>query len=167
MEFTQIWSWLSKLVEKSQRFMVAILVTAGLLLFLPARILSWFALDVFVAHYKPQISIAFILSAAMMMSYPMEYLARSVHRWAMSWVYWGRIKDRLHHLSADEKHVLGPFIAENRRTKYFYFNNGSAAELRLCRILYIPNTRYLISNCPHTMSGRVWDYLQKHPELFQ
>jgi len=167
MEFSEIWSWVSKIYERSQRFMIAVLATSALLLFLPGKILSWFALDTLVTHYKTQIGFAFVFSAVTTISYPIEYLAKSVHQWGMSRIYWGRIRDRLHHLSADEKHVLRPFIAENKRTKYCYFNNGTAAELRLCRILYIPNTRFLMSNCPHTMSDRVWDYLHKHPDLLQ
>jgi Super-infection exclusion protein B len=156
---------LVKVYHESPRFMAAICIVCFVLLCLPLRTLSALGLQGMVLKYHAHIVLVFMFSSAMLLSYPIEYVARNSHGWAMDRIYWKRIKERLHNLSEDEKHVLRPYITNNKRTNYFYLNNGTVAELCLCRILYIPNTRYLMSHVPHTMSDRVWKYLHKHPEL--
>lgn len=161
-----ITAWLLKIYKASPRIVIPICILSGLVLYLPLPILRAMKLEKFAALSSEWLGPVFWVTLLFTLSYPVEHGATWIYGTAMSWVYSKRIKDRLHRLSLDEQQALAPYISRNQRTLGFRYQNGTVGNLRICRILYIPNPRIdLRSPIPHTMYEWVWDYLKKHPEL--
>jgi hypothetical protein len=154
-------------VVTNPRYMVALCVVTAALLFLPQRILAWLSVEPLTIRYRPYIGVAFLFFLVMTMSYPIEHGWKSARRFLQGITFRRRILERLGQLSSDEKGILVSYISNNQRTRYFDYNNGTVANLRLCSILYLPNTTVDIGRVPFTMSERVWDYLHEHPDLLK
>jgi len=159
--------WLLKIYEASPRFMAVLCISCAALLFLPYKILASLSLDGFVSHNRPWISLAFLFSSLVTLSYPIEHGWRASHKYVMTLIFWQRIKNRLEKLDPEEKNILSRYVTGKTKTQTFFFDNGAVANLRLCRILFIPVTRYEPHRVPHSINERVFDYLREHPELLK
>ena len=162
--------WLLKVYQSSPRFIYAIGATTALLLFLPGRALALFGASAAVAQYRPWIFLVFLFSFTMIVSYPVQWCWKWAQRKIGERGYKKAVKERLARLDTNEKAALRPYISDNRRNRYFYFNDGTVANLRHCCVLFIPDTPGAMfdkERVPHVMVDWVWDYLHEHPKLLK
>lgn len=159
---------LVKVYHESPRFMAVMCAICAVLLFLPPHILAMLAVEPLVLRYRPYFGIGFLFFFMMTVSYPVNWCWTWGQKKIREIDYKRAIKQRLAKLDSNEQNALRPYISENRRNRYFYFNDGTVANLRHCCILVIPNTPGTMfdrERVPHVMVDWVWDYLHEHPEL--
>jgi hypothetical protein len=77
-----------------------------------------------------------------------------------------QLHERLHHLTADERGVLQPFIYAQTRTQNLHWQNGIVVGLEQAQIIYCAaSIKRLDLPCAYNMQDWAYTYLTEHPEL--
>lgn len=160
-DFIKLTEWL----KLAPRYLFAVALIAGALLFVPTATLQNFGLGEFGTKFRGWIAGAFLVSIVLLL----------VNAGAMgtAWLR-SRINHRkrqmdlktfLRNMSPEECAAIAGYILMNTKTRDFDINNGTANSLEAVGILYRSShvSRWHL-RFPYTMHSWVWEYLKKHPE---
>jgi hypothetical protein len=170
---------ISKIVEKilelvklSPKYLMAIILATGILLFAKREHMVSLGLADFIDSYRPWISIVFLLSASLFVSYPLSFIASVGYKWFYKRLETHRSKKRLliwlDNLTPVQKDILRGYIDKETRTMHLRIDNGVVRELEAAKI--IGQATQFVDNAfcsDYTINTWVYQYLKKHPEIIR
>lgn len=147
----------------SPRLAVAILLVFGFLLFVPTLPRDAAPL---IQRYKLGIEFAFLVSAAVTVTYIGSWLWRVSGELIRQWLHRRRVRRRLHNLTLEEKYILQRYMESQSRTSYLKMNDGVVGSLVEAGIIYPAPISYARgSTFAYNISDIAWAYLVAHNEL--
>ena len=153
-------------LKLAPRYLIAVGLVAGALLFAPDSSLQRTGLSQFVKDNRQWLGLTLLVTAALFA----VSLAADVSRWAKRW--WrnrrafAHITGRLHQLTEDEKQILRFYIAKQTRANTLRIDDGVVQGLVADGILYRSATMgNLLEGFAHNISDIAWDYLNLFPHL--
>ncbi|MBY5849698.1 hypothetical protein HFN51_03875 [Rhizobium leguminosarum] len=152
--------------EVSSKVAMPILVTTGLILFLPDEIAGTLGIDVLRHTLRTWIGFFFIFSAAALAVNLAWMIAGVLKPPVRDFIFIHLNKSVLRTLLEEEKAVLRPFIRDGAASIHGNINNGTINLLEHKRLIARSSTisiRFTIF--PFILQPWVRDYLTKHPEL--
>ncbi len=161
MDLTKILDW----IKLSPKYLAAIAIFAGLLLFAPRSITETLGLFPIVEQYRTWIGLAFFLTVALLGVHVASWVFDSVkERWNLDQIKRMQIK-YLHKLTNEEKAVLRGYILQKSRTQLLDYTDGVVSGLEGMSIIYRATTMSQRFNFAYNIQVWIYDYLQKHQEL--
>ncbi len=161
---------ITKLINyfKSPRYLFAISLISGVLLFSPKYIINSLGIQLFISKYRVWIGIAFLISFGFWITDISVILLKKRKLKSKVKFKISEREVRLKNLTYEEKIILSFYIDYQTRTQRLPYSNGVVNELIYYKILYrssnIINMDFKIS---YNIQPWAWDYLNKHPELLQ
>jgi hypothetical protein len=163
---------LLKWLKPTPRYLVAMCLATGILLFLPPQYtpdglrLQTKALN---EQYGTWIVAAFLVSTALTLT----AFTANAYAWLKPKIteHSGlrRGRQRLRKLTPPEKSILALYVAQNTRTQYLTMTDGVAAGLEHQHIIYrathLSQSAYLAF--AYNLQPWAWDYLTAHPDLLE
>jgi len=148
------------------RYIAAITVFTGFLLFSSKAILSKIGIWDFSQNNRSWIGIAFVGSSALFLI----GLLIDIFKWIGKCMRRRRISrhiiDRLHNLTEGEKQILRYYLANQTRANTLRYDDGVVQELAAEGIIYRSTTMgSLLEGFSYNISDIAWDYLHLHPNL--
>lgn len=145
-------------------FLVAVLVTLGLVLFVPDKYAQILAIDTFRNQYRIFLGPAFLLVLAFITARLYTHLAaRHAERKALK-----EREETLHNLTPEEKGYLSKFIHEEMNSIYVGMDDGVMAGLRKKGITYLAaQMGSLLEGFAFNLQPWARDYLQNNPHLLE
>lgn len=148
------------------RYLFAVVVASGLLLFLPESAMPWFGLDGPVEQYRSWIGGAFVVSSSFLGALGIAAAVKPLKR-EITWhlFHLPRGIRRLKNATPDESRFLANYLLKESRTQYAPMNSGLTSELEGARIIRrASNLSTYHVNFAYNIQPWAWDYLKKHPE---
>lgn len=156
--------WIGRLL--SPRFLFALWVLVGVLLFLP-RLTNRTGLSGFVAQQHDRLMIAFIGLGIFLLTYPVVAVGKKIHDYALDRRIHRHAKKHLAELPADQKHILRKF-APSGNSHALHPADGAVNVLEDYGILYrSAQMGFLHTGFAFTIAPWALKYLRKHPNLLQ
>jgi hypothetical protein len=159
---------LLEFLKLTPRYLTAIGLVAGLILFGSDDFRETLGLTQFAKDYRFILGILFLGSIVLLLvavgGGGFAYIQK---------VWWkrkshNRIIKRLHRLTEDEKQILRFYIAENTRANTLRVDDGVVQELVAERIIYrSAQLGNMLEGFAHNISDVAWDYLQINPGLLE
>jgi Super-infection exclusion protein B len=155
-------------VKLSPRYLVAIALFTGVILFAPSGFASALGLASLPLPVRIALGIAFLGSIALLIA-----------NGGASLVVWGQaerenrrklevLQQRLQDLTPDEKAVLRVYIAGKTRTQSLDPQNGVVGSLTFEHIIYAATeVRPAFGYWAYNIQPWAWAYLNEHPELLE
>lgn len=166
MDFSKVLDW----IKLSPRYLAAIAIFAGLLLFAPRSFSETLGLLPIIDQYRPWIGFAFLLTIALLSAHASVPLVKyAMAEWKQRRNR-KRQEERLRNLTSDEKAVLRGYIFKDTRTQYLRPDDGVVRGLVSVGIIYQASSIggagfsfYFAFN----IQPWAWDYLQKNRSLIE
>jgi hypothetical protein len=160
--------FISKVVDlfyHSPRFAIILFLVSGILLFWDGLIVK-LSLISYRDQFRPVIAIIFLVSACLLISYPLVSFYNKASSLAGSQLNKRHIIAYLHKMSPKEKEALKNYTDQNERTIGFHTDSGPTRELERFGILY-RTTGFVNAYGFENFSIVPWifDYLKEHKEL--
>ncbi len=153
-------------LKLAPRYIIAIGLVAGMILFGPDNLIKKCGLAEFAQNYRSVLGIAFLGSIALG--------CIGTCRWIFSQIQsliWDRkvrehITKRLHSLTEDEKQILRYYIVKQTRANTLRADDGVVQGLVSDHIIYMSaSLGSLVEGFAHNINDIAWDYLNEHREL--
>ena len=162
------------LIKLPPRYIIPIVIVAGILSFAPDAILDGLGIRGFVQQYRPYIVVIFLLSTAFVVTPLLVELAKLAADNILGDLILSRARKSLNSLSEDEKALLRGFLRTPTRTLDLPLGDGVVQSLEAKRVIY-PSTGFaLIGPFQHPRGERAysvspwaWVFLRNHPDLLQ
>ncbi len=160
----------SKLVDwikLTPRYLFALCLAGGVLLFAKASWLAPLGLDAFVGKYRFWIGLVFLVGLSLLLAHVLAHAMRKGLDWWTEFrgVHQGR--KRLHQLTEEERRILASYIEGKTRTQMLRISDGVVSGLVSQRIIYM-SANLGSGHDPyfaHNIQPWAWEYLNEHPEL--
>jgi Super-infection exclusion protein B len=125
--FNAIVKWVTE--HLSPRYLIVASIITGFMLFGPTRLLVIFGLDALITKYRGWISLVFLASTLLVLTYPLEhlYVEQTTRR---------RVRKCLLDISGAEANLLRRCLLENGRATYVIAEAGPAKSLEKKGILW-------------------------------
>ena len=166
-DFSKYLDWL----KLSPRYLIAIALTTGLLLFLPPQQLDQLGLTTFRDQHRSWLGGAFLLATILLLAHTVSAAVSFITKVHLPGRRLIRARRRcLHELTPQEKATLAGFLARNTRTCAFPITDGVAAGLQQAGIIYRstnighPGSLFAFD---FNIQPWAWRYLTAHPELLE
>lgn len=155
MDFSKVLDW----IKLSPRYLAAIALFAGLLLFAPRSFTETMGLLPIVEQYRTWIGLAFFLTVALLGAHAVSWWFGTVKkRWDLHQIKRRQIK-HLHNLTNEEKAILRGYIVRKSRTQYLEFTTGVVRGLEAMEIIYRANTLSQGYRFAFNLQVWIYDYL--------
>lgn len=143
-------------------FLVAVLTTLGLVLFLPEHYAKVLAVDTFRGQYRVFLGPVFLLVLAFGVARLCTYIGRAyADRRLLK-----KRRELLHRLTPEEKGYLVPYIQEQQNSVYVGMDDGVMAGLGKKGVIYLAaNMGDLLNGFAFNLQPWAREYLQSHPQL--
>ena len=150
------------------RYLFAILLISGILIFSPETWLLKLGLEEIVESYRGWIGGIFLISGILLLTNVLVYLSvpiqGTINDWRSLLVY----SKKLITLSSAEKQILKKYIDKDTQSQQLGTMDGIAEGLVAKRILYRSSSLGTAdAYFAYNIQPWAWDYLKKHPELLE
>ena len=143
-------------------FLVALLATLGLILFVPSKYASALAIDQFRDSYRIFLGPAFLLVFAFITA----RIYTSIEQHFANKKALKNFQQSLHNLTSEEKGYLAHFIGEEKNSIYVGMDDGVMAGLRKKGITYLAAQQgSLLEGFAFNLQPWARDYLLENPQL--
>ncbi len=143
--------------------LLALGIASAIILFAPLEFVENLGIDTFQKEYRPVIGIVFVMS----WSYLLAYLIWWIRGKIIARCKLRRIRSYLHDLTPEEKHLLAPYILNDKTSQYFDYGDGVVMALINKGIIYQASSR----TGPFRFPGNIYTwarrYLKQHQELLE
>ena len=153
-------------VKLTPRYLIAIGLVAGLILFGSNNFRETLGLTKFAQDFRSLLGILFLSSIVLLL----VAIGGGGIRWIQIW--WRRRKGfqritrRLQCLTEEEKQVLRYYISQNTRANSLRIDDGAVQELVTEGIIYRSTSLgSMVEGFGHNISDVAWDYLHLYPDL--
>lgn len=153
-------------LKLAPRYLVAVSIVAGALLFFPISWLEKIGLQDFASEYRQWLGFAFLVSATLWVvgialsawnAITDRLFRRSVRQHVMR---------RLSSLTEDEKQILRYYIAKDTRANMLKVDDGVVQGLVADRIIYrSASIGHMVEGFAHNITDFAWDHLHANPKL--
>jgi len=155
-------------IKLSPRYLLPVCIFCGFVVFAPPRLLSIFGLTGIVSSYRPWFGLAFLLSAALVVSSAVFALYERLKERRLGKTVREYQRHRLHHLTEGEKELLRGFIHNQTRTRNLSMSDGRVGQFEMENIIFRSSS---LGQYPDAFAYNIqpwaWEYLNKHPEVLQ
>jgi len=157
-----------ELLKLAPRYLAALAVACGVLLFAGDEALDLLGLREFTENNRHWIGLAFLASAAIaLVDGAKEVVGWVTNRFTSAKLAKIRLK-RLNSLTEEEKQILRYYIAKQTRTNSLRIQDGVVQGLVTAGIIYQSGSLGdLHSGFSHNISEFAWKYLNEHPTLLE
>jgi hypothetical protein len=159
--------WIAKIIDSlklSPRYIAMLAVFCGVVLFTPMEKPSALGVAKLQEDYRAWFGIVFIFCCSVLSIHGFLFL----HRRLYQCISIRNLRQRLHHLTQEEKSALSGYILGRTRTQNFDFRSGVVAQLEAEHVIArTSNLVHVIDGCPYSIQPWAWDYLTEHPELLR
>lgn len=154
------------LLKLAPRYLIAITLITGALLFIPGRWLEHIGLQEFASNYRQWLGFGFLVSLILWL----VSIATTIWEWIAGMRFRHsvnkRVIQKLSNLTEDEKQILRYYIAKNTRANMLKVDDGVVQGLVRDRIIYrSASMGNLIEGFAHNISNSAWDHLHANPQL--
>jgi hypothetical protein len=155
-------------IKLSPRYLLPICIFTGFLVFAPKDVLSIFGLTGIVSSYRPYFGLVFLGSVSLLASSAFIVLYEFIKAKRRQRAVREYRRQRLHHLTEDEKELLRGFIEGQTRTQYLSMADGRVGQLGTEKILFRASSLgEYVDAFAYNIQPWAWEYLNKHPELLE
>lgn len=155
-------------IKLAPRYLFALGVASGFLLFLPEPILNYLDIYDFTHVHRSWIGVVFIFSLATIITAGAAELMNIIKRWILNMIHKKNIRKRLHNLTEAEKQILRFYIEKQNKTNYLRIDDGIVQGLASVGIIFQATSMgNILSGFAHNISDHAWYYLSNHRELLQ
>jgi hypothetical protein len=159
---------LLEFLKLTPRYLTAIGLVAGLILFGGDKFRANLGLAEFAQHYRFVLGLLFLSSIVLLLIAIGGGGIGRLSRWWHNRKAFQRITQRLHRLNEDEKQILRYYIAENTKANTLRVDDGVVQELVAEGIIYRSTSLgNMLEGFAHNISDFAWDYLQLYPQLLE
>lgn len=153
-------------IKLTPRYLVAVSIFCGLLLFLPAETLNQIGADEFADKHRFWLGALFLASLTLwvvaMVKFGWVAISDNVRHWLLK----QSVRKRLEELTEEEKEVLRYYIQNQTRTNVLRIDDGIIRGLVSSHVIYqAANLGRLSSGFSHNISDVAWKHLNKNPHL--
>lgn len=155
-------------LKLAPRYLVAVVVIAGALLFFPNTWLERVGVAGFAKANRQWLGLAFLVSAvlwgiAVVMGCWVWARRRLTQRSVRRHVVW-----KLNSLTEDEKQILRYYLFNNTHANSLRIDDGVVQGLVTDHIIYRSSTMgYALDGFAHNITDYVWDYIHANPQVLQ
>ncbi|QDI05423.1 hypothetical protein E4A48_18645 [Xanthomonas cerealis pv. cerealis] len=155
-------------LKLAPRYLIAVAIVSGALLFLPDTWLQRIGLDKFVTANRQWLGLTFLVSAVLWCVSAIstcwdwaagQFFQRSVRK---------HIAQKLCSLTEDEKQILRYYFAKETRANMLKVDDGVVQGLVANRIIYrSASMGSLLEGFAHNITDAAWDYIHANPHILQ
>ncbi len=161
MDFSKIVDW----IKLSPKYLFAIAIITGFLLFAPTGILSRLGLASITSHYRAFIGVLFLISSILFLVHPLATFFELISTRVMTKMLVRDQQKDLSELTESEKEILRGYIYNKTQSQNLSPLDGVTAGLEAKRIIYRAANIGQIHQFPYNIQPWAWKYLNKNPEL--
>lgn len=157
---------LIEFLRLAPRYLIAVGIFAGFLLFASDSLLQRLGLIAFTQQNRPYLGLALVGTIALFVVSLAADLIGLVRTWRRRRRARANITARLGHLTEGEKQILRYYFAKNTRANSLRVDDGVVQELVAEGIIYrSANLGDMIDGFAHNISDLAWDYIHLNPHL--
>lgn len=166
--FTEAVKSLIEVLKLAPKYLVAVALIAGALIFLPESWLQLLGLQEISTQYRAWFGLAFLVSAGICI----VAIASWIANWILNIFRRRRVQrfviKKLDNLTEDEKQILRYYFAKGTRSNTLKVDDGVVQELVACRIIYrSAQLGNMLEGFSHNISDLAWDYIHLNPSILQ
>ena len=155
-------------LKLAPRYLIAVALMAGVLLFLPDTWLERIDVNNFAQTHRQWLGLAFLVSAIL---WSVSAITTCL-AWIAGRLFQRRLRQhiaqKLSSLNEDEKQILRYYFAKETRANMLKINDGVVQGLVANRIIYrSASTGSLVEGFAHNITDAAWDYIHANPEVLQ
>ena len=161
------WKFVFEAAKLSLRYVLAVGVSLGVILFFPDSFIDRLGLLTFRQQYQPYLGAAFLLSVAILCTDSFGAVAAWARKLYRERMTLREARTRLKHLTPEEQALLRGYLEGQTKTANFLLSSGVVAGLSEVGIIY-RSTNHGRGHDPrfdHNIADWAWDYLHEHPEF--
>ncbi len=159
---------LFEFLKLTPRYLIAIGLVAGMLLFASDGFRGTLGLTKFAQDYRPVLGILFLSSIVLLLVAVGGVVVSRIKRLWWERKLFKRITKRLHSLTEDEKQILRFYIHRNTRANDLRIQDGIVNGLVSSGIIYqSASAGDIVMGFAHNMSEIAWNYLHVYPHLLE
>jgi hypothetical protein len=163
-----IFKSLLEFLKLTPRYLTAVGLVAGLILFGSDKFRETLGLTKFAQDYRFVLGILFLSSIALLLVAIGGGGIGRIQRWWRKRKVFQSVTQRLHRLTEDEKQILRYYVAKNTRSNTLDVRDGVVQELVAEGIIYqSASLGNLLEGFAHNISDIAWDYLHRYPKLLE
>lgn len=162
---TEILKHVLEALKLAPRYLVAVAVLFGVLLFCDAAFLQRFGVADLAKDNRAVIGVGFLACCAVIAIEAGYWVVAKMRANRAKWNGNLRVSQRLRRLTEEEKQVLRLYIGQQTRTQYFCLDNGVINGLCQAGVLAPAARTAGYFNFPHNITQTAWDVLNKAPVL--
>ncbi|TVP14370.1 superinfection exclusion B family protein [Shewanella sp. KCT] len=166
--FTEAVKSLIEVLKLAPKYLVAVALISGALIFLPESWLELLGLQEMSTQYRAWLGLALLVSVGICIV--------AVASWIINWVLniirqrriQGFVIDKLNNLTEDEKQILRYYFSKGTRSNTLKVDDGVVQELVACRVIYrSAQLGNMLEGFSHNISDLAWDYIHLNPSILQ
>ncbi len=155
-----------EILKLAPRYLAALCLVSGVLLFVPETWISGLGLVSFVASYRTWIGLVFLVSTCICVVSLSIALIDSVKGAWRSRAIRNYVVTKLNALTEDEKQILRFYFAKNTRANSLRVDDGVVQELVSSRIIYrSAQIGDMVEGFAHNITDFAWDYVHANPSV--
>ena len=155
-------------IKLPPRYLFALLLVTGILVFSPRAFLEALGLYGIVDSYRAWIGFAFLIFFAVLIAHFVSWLGKIARSWVVEYYSIRHGRKRLHDLTDDEKKLLAEYLGYNTRSRFLDFQSGVVNGLVKENVLWrAASSGNLLRGIAYNIQPWAWEYLKQHPELFE
>lgn len=162
MDLSGALAWL----KLSPRYLLAICIGLGAVLFMPPNLLDTLGLVEFRESFKGFLGAGFILACALLGSGALINTTEWVRTWWRRRKNLQRCIDYLHQLTPEEAEILRGYVYHRTRTRTLPIESGVVQGLVAHKVIYrAASVGDMLDGWAYNLQPWAWDYLMTHPYL--
>jgi hypothetical protein len=163
-----IWKGVVEFLKLAPRYLVAIALGAGLVVFLPAKTQHTLGLDGIVQSYRAWFGVALVLSVSLLCVWIVLVPINALRRARRNKKQRDYLHKRLRTLTEGEKQILRYYFAKGTRSNRLKIDDGTVNGLVMSGIIYrAANHGNLISGFDHNITDEALEFIAANPVLLQ
>lgn len=163
-----VWKGVVEFLKLAPRYLVAIALGAGLLVFLPDRIQHTLGLDGVVQSYRGWFGVALVVSLSTLGVWAALVPINAIRLARQKAKLRERMLARLHNLTEGEKQILRYYFAKDSRSNRLKIDDGTVNGLVMSGVIYVAARQgSILSGFDHNISDEAWECLAENPGLLE
>lgn len=159
---------LLELLKNAPRYLIAVAIVCGLLLFSPPGLQKTLGVESFVSAQRQWLGLALIGSLGIWL----VTAGSNIFQWVKG--HWDRrrrrkrVVERLNNLTEPEKQILRYYFAKNTRGNKLRIESGDVQALRNSGIIYqSASLGSLLDGFAHNITDFAWNYINSNPHVLE
>jgi hypothetical protein len=164
--FTGLGDTLLQLLKLAPRYLIALGLMAGFMLFANEALLQRLGVLEFAQHYRPMLGLALVVTGALFLMAVLVGVLEAIRRAWRKRQFNRRQTKRLNRLTEDEKQILRFYIAKQTRANSLRIDDGVVQALVAEGIIYrSASMGNVFEGFAYNISDTAWEYLNVNPGL--